>query len=174
MNCILETKRTLTTESLTVFIQQEMGLLSSQSGVCKHSLYVYILACSLWALFKWEGKKVQEGNSLLERHTQNFTCGSRIVCLKEQVSPPRCCVSQRVQEAPLSPSASFIQQPFIEHDYRTVTTLGSRVTTVTFPSFIGSSSSYSWGSTSHHYHYHHYYHLSSLRAMLKTSVLIKH
>lgn len=135
MNCILETKRTLTTESLTVFIQQEMGLLSSQSGVCKHSLYVYILTCSLWTLFKREGKKVQEGNSLPfgKTHTHRTSHAGPT----SFVSRNKCCVSQRVQKTASSPSTSFIQQPFIEHDYRTVTTVGSRVTTVTFPSFIG-------------------------------------
>lgn len=74
MNCILETKRTLTTESLTVFIQQEMGLLSSQSG-CANRVYmfIYLPLRSLWTLFKREGKKVQEGNSLPLGKTHTHT-----------------------------------------------------------------------------------------------------
>ena len=119
MNCTLETRRTLTTESLTVFLRQETWPLSTRSGVCKHNLPVYTPSPSPWTLFKWEGRKCKrEILFLLARLTENFTCRSCTFCPKEQASPLLCWLSQRVQRTASPPSTSFVQQPRPEHQLR--------------------------------------------------------
>lgn len=114
VNCILETED-LTTESLTVFLRQEMWPLSTQSGVCANTIWMFMyLLPACGHCLSGRGRKYKKKILFLfARHTQSFTRSACIFCLKEQVPPPLCWASQRVQKTE-SPT-SFIQQPFTEH-----------------------------------------------------------
>lgn len=161
MNCILGTKRTLTTEGLTVFIRQEMWSLSTQSLVCKHCLYVYIPFPSLWTLFKWEGRKVQEGNPLPFGKTELHMLDLHLSSQGASVATSVLGVPERVHKPALPHQQPSCNSHLWNTDCRTVTTLCARITTdeqeISALPFPHRAPGHCCGLTCHH---HRHYHLS--------------
>lgn len=156
MNCVLGTKRTLTTESLTVFIRQEMWHYQPPAGRANTGyMFIYLLPACEHCLNGRGRTCKKEILFLLAGHTHMLDL--HLLSQGASATSSVLNVTRKFKRQDHHHHHHSFNSHLLNTDYRTVTVLGSRVTTMSQPSMsfpfpIDFPARLLLGSTYHHHH----------------------